>query len=137
MYIGNIMLLILNLPLIRFWVKIIQMPYYILAALILVCSTTACYASNGNIFDLYVMFGFGLFGWFVSAMGFSVAPILLGLILGPLLETNLRNALVISNGDPTIFVTRPISLVLLIYTLLALVFPVIHNRRRKKKTRNA
>ncbi|MBS3810079.1 MAG: tripartite tricarboxylate transporter permease [Desulfobacterales bacterium] len=135
MYIGNVILLFLNLPLIRFWVKIIQMPYYILAALILVCSATACYASNGNIFDLYVMFGFGIFGWIVSTRGFSVAPILLGLILGPLLESNLRSALVISNGDPSVFVTRPISLVLLLYTFIAVVFPVVQYRRRIKRAK--
>jgi putative tricarboxylic transport membrane protein len=123
MYIGNILLLAINLPLIRLWVKFIQIPYYILAGIILLCSTAACYAANGNVFDLYVMYGFGILGWVVSALAYSVAPILLGLILGPLLEYNLRGSLIISDGDPSIFLTRPISLVFVIYTVLAIVIP--------------
>lgn len=125
MYIGNILLLILNLPLIRLWVKIVQIPYYILTGIILICSTAACYASNGNIFDLYVMFGFGIFAWFLSNFDFPVAPILLGLILGPMLEYNLRGSLILSNGNPSIFFHRPISLIFLIYTFLAIFLPLL------------
>jgi putative tricarboxylic transport membrane protein len=132
MYVGNVLLLILNLPLIRIWVKIVQIPYYILTGIILLCSTAACYASNGNVFDLYVMLGFGIFGWIVSGLGYSVAPILLGLILGPLMEYNLRNALVLSNGDPAIFFTRPISLIFLIYTVLARAVPLFRSTSRKR-----
>ncbi|MBW2062611.1 MAG: tripartite tricarboxylate transporter permease [Deltaproteobacteria bacterium] len=134
MYIGNILLLILNLPLIRLWVKIIQIPYHILVGIILLCSTAACYASNGNIFDLYVMFGFGILGWIVSQLGYSVAPILLGLILGPILEYNFRDSLIISDGNPSIFFTRPISLIFIIYTILIIVVPV--GRRLILQSRN-
>ena len=125
MYIGNFFLLLLNLPLIKLWVKIIQIPYFILVGIILLTSTSACYASNGNVFDLYVMFGFGILGWVVSSLGYSVAPILLGLILGPLLEDNFRSALILSNGDYSIFLTRPISLTLIIYAAITLIIPPI------------
>ncbi|RJQ74051.1 MAG: tripartite tricarboxylate transporter permease [Desulfobacteraceae bacterium] len=132
MFVGNILLLILNLPLIKFWVKIVQIPYEILAGMIILCSTTACYASNGNVFDLYIMLGFGILGWIVTTLGYSVAPILLGLILGPLLEYNLRGALVLSQGDPSIFFTRPISLVFIIYTAVALLVPMFRTKRKKR-----
>jgi len=128
MYIGNILLLILNLPLIRLWVKIVQIPYYILAGIILLCSTAACYASNGNVFDLYVMFGFGILGWFLSSLNFPIAPILLGLILGPLLEYNFRGSLILSNGNPLVFVQRPISMIFIIYTLLAIAIPLLRRK---------
>jgi putative tricarboxylic transport membrane protein len=134
MYIGNVILLIFNLPLIRLWVKIIRIPYPILAGMILLSSTAACYASNGNVFDLYVMFGFGIFGWIVSRMGFPVAPILLGMILGPMLEYNLRDSLIISNGSPLIFLTRPISLVFIIYTALAILVPLARAVLSARKT---
>jgi len=125
MYIGNVILVLLNLPLIKLWVKIIQVPYYILAGIILVCSTAACYAANGNIFDLYVMIGFGILGWLLTLLEFPLAPLLLGLILGPMLEYNLRNSLIISNGDPSIFLTRPISFFFLLYTFVAVALPLI------------
>jgi len=132
MYIGNILLLILNLPLIRLWVKIVQIPYYILTGIILLCSTAACYASNGNVFDLYVMFGFGILGWFLSSFNFPTAPILLGLILGPLLEYNFRGSLILSDADPSIFIKRPISIIFLIYTLLAIAIPLLKKRKNNK-----
>ncbi len=135
MYIGNVLLLILNLPLIKLWVKIIQIPYFILAGVILISSTSACYASNGNPFDLYVMVGFGILGWIVSSLGYSVAPILLGLILGPLLEYNFRNALILSNGKYSIFFTQPISLALIIYTVLSLAFPYLRRVHQHRLAR--
>ncbi|MBW2559521.1 MAG: tripartite tricarboxylate transporter permease [Deltaproteobacteria bacterium] len=134
MYIGNVILLILNLPLIRLWVKIVQIPYHILVGIILLCSSTACYAFNGNIFDLYVMFGFGILGWILHKLSYSPAPLLLGLILGPMLEYNLRSSLVMSQGHYMIFLTRPISIVFILYAVVALFGPVLRGLILRHKT---
>ena len=135
MYIGNALLLILNLPLIRLWVKIVQIPYYILVGIILLASSTACYAYNGNLFDLYIMFAFGILGWILYKLDYSPAPLLLGMILGPILEYNLRSALILSKGSYMIFLTRPISLAFILYAVLALLGPVFRNFLLQYKNR--
>jgi putative tricarboxylic transport membrane protein len=124
MYIGNVMLLILNLPLIGLWVKLLQVPTRVLLPFILLFSFTGTYAVSANVFDLYIMVAFGILGYFLQRYGFPVAPIVLGLILGPMLETHLRRALIISRGEWTIFFRRPIAAVLLVAVLAYLALPV-------------
>jgi putative tricarboxylic transport membrane protein len=124
MYIGNVMLLVLNLPLIGLWVKLLKVPSHILQPLIVVFSFTGTYAAGSSIFDLYVMLIFGVVGYLLQSRGFQVAPIVLGLILGPALETNVRRALIISRGDWGIFLQRPIAVGLLLLVAIYLALPL-------------
>jgi putative tricarboxylic transport membrane protein len=125
MYIGNAMLLVLNLPLIGLWVKLLKVPSHILQPLIIVFSFTGTYAAGSSIFDIYVMLIFGVVGYLLQSRGFPVAPIVLGLILGPALETNVRRALIISRGDWGIFLQRPIAVGLLVLVALYLALPLL------------
>ena len=109
MYIGNIMLLVLNLPLIGIWVKLLKLPYNVLFPLILLFTIIGVYASGNNVFDIYVMIFFGIVGYFMRKFGFEPAPLVLAFVLGPLLENNLRKALILSQGDLVTFLQRPIS----------------------------
>jgi putative tricarboxylic transport membrane protein len=124
MYIGNVMLLILNLPLIGMWVSLLRVPYKPLIPIIIAISSVGVYATETNIFDMWVMFFFGLLGYLMRKLGFPAAPLVLGLILGPMVERYLRISLTISHGDLSIFFTRPISAVLTIAGLLSLFSPV-------------
>ncbi|MBI2204887.1 MAG: tripartite tricarboxylate transporter permease [Candidatus Rokubacteria bacterium] len=125
MYVGNVMLLILNLPLIGLWVRLLRVPTRVLLPLILVFSFTGTYAVSNNVFDLYVMVTFGIIGFVLQRYEFPVAPIVLGLILGPMLETHLRRALILSRGDWSTFVERPISAFLLAAVVVYLALPLI------------
>lgn len=122
MWIGNLLLVVLNLPLIGLWIKLLTVPYTILFPAILAFASIGVYSVNSNVFDLYAMAAFGIFGYALSKLDFEPAPMLLGFVLGPLLEEYLRRAMTISHGDPTVFVTRPISAGLLI--LAAIIFTI-------------
>lgn len=113
-FIGNIMLVILNIPLIGMWVSILNIPYRVLYPAILVFIMMGVYSVNNNTFDLYLVAVIGIVGYAMSLLRFEAAPLLLGFILGPLLEENLRRALLLSRGDLATFVDRPISMWLLI-----------------------
>ncbi len=125
MYIGNVVLLILNLPLIGLWVQLLRVPPRILLPLILLFCMTGTYAVGGNLFDLWVMVVFGILGLLLQRYGYPVAPIVLGLILGPMLETHFRRALIISRGDYGIFLGRPIAAGLLAVAVVYLMLPVL------------
>ncbi|TBN41138.1 tripartite tricarboxylate transporter permease [Paracoccus subflavus] len=132
MWIGNLMLVVLNLPLIGLWVKLLTVPYYVLFPIIMAMCSIGVYSVNSNTYDLFAVAGFGLLGYVLSKLRCEPAPLLLGFVLGPLLEENLRRAMILSRGDPTTFVTRPISATLLVLSLaiLVLVFlPQIRKRR--------
>ncbi len=132
MWIGNVMLVILNLPLIGIWVKLLSVPYRLLYPAILLCCTIGAYSTNSSMFDVWVAVVFGFLGFIFVKLGCEPAPLLLGYILGPMLEENLRRALVLSRGDLTVFVTRPISLVMLVVSaglLLLIVAPTIRKKR--------
>ncbi|MTH76551.1 tripartite tricarboxylate transporter permease [Paracoccus aestuariivivens] len=132
MWIGNLMLVVLNLPLIGLWVKLLTVPYYILFPIIMAMCSIGVYSVASNTFDLYAVAFFGLLGYLMSKLRCEPAPLLLGFVLGPLLEENLRRAMILSRGDPTTFITRPISATLLLLTaaVLVLVFlPQIRKRR--------
>jgi TctA family transporter len=114
MWIGNMMLLVLNLPLIGIWIRLLAIPYRLLYPAILVFCCIGVYSATNSAFDVFVATGFGLFGYLLKKFDCAPAPLILGLVLGPILEENVRRALLLSRGDPTVFLTRPISLTLLL-----------------------
>ncbi len=125
MYIGNFMLLILNLPLISIWVQVLKVPYKILFPLILLFCLIGVYSVSNAIFDIYIMILFGVVGYLMKKFDYEAAPLVLAVVLGPLLENNLRKSLIMSQGDFSIFFTRPLSAVSLILALVLLVSPLI------------
>jgi putative tricarboxylic transport membrane protein len=132
MWIGNMMLLVLNLPLIGIWIRLLRVPYRILYPAILVFCCIGVYSVNNSAFDVALAAGLGFLGFLFAKLDGPPAPLVLGFILGPILEVNLRRALLISRGDFSVFVTRPISLgflVLAVAMLLALALPVVQRRR--------
>jgi TctA family transporter len=120
MWIGNLLLIILNLPLIGMWVKMITIPYQLLYPAILVFCGIGVFSLNNSTFDIYLMALFGVLGYVLSKLGCEPAPMLLAFILGPLMEENLRRAMLISRGDVMVFVHRPISATLLALAVLAM-----------------
>ena len=135
MYVGNAMLLVLNLPLIGIWIKVLKIPYSILFPLIILFCFLGAYSLNNNIYEVLIMVVFGIFGYFMRKFGFEGAPFLLAFILGPMLENTFRQSLVYR--DPLIFFKRPLSLVLLTISLLLLLsasIPGIAHGRRKIET---
>jgi len=125
MYIGNFMLLILNLPLISIWVQVLRVPYKILFPLILLFCLIGVYSVSNAVFDIYIMILFGIVGYLMKKFDYEGAPLVLAFVLGPLLENNLRKSLIMSQGDFSIFFTRPLSAVSLVLALLLLVSPLI------------
>ena len=125
MWIGNAMLVILNLPLIGLWVMLLKVPYRLLFPAIMAFSCIGIYSVNNSPFELYLTAVFGIVGFIWMKLEMPPAPMLLGFVLGPLMEENLRRALLISRGDPTVFFTRPISLGFMIATVLILVIMVL------------
>jgi TctA family transporter len=131
MWIGNALLVILNLPLVGVWVKLLTVPYrWLFPSIILFCCI-GNYSVSNNPFDVYLCAVIGVLGYVLAKLECEPAPLLLGYVLGPLLEENLRRALLISRGDPTVFFTRPISLAFMIATLLILVVMVVPAARGK------
>jgi putative tricarboxylic transport membrane protein len=132
MWLGNLMLVVLNLPLIGIWVKLLQVPYRLLYPAILLFCCIGVYSIQNNVFDVFITALFGLLGWVFVKLECEPAPLLLGFILGPMMEENLRRALLLSRGDPTVFLTRPISAVMLgvaLALLLIIAAPFIRKKR--------
>jgi putative tricarboxylic transport membrane protein len=123
MYIGNVMLLVLNLPLVGLFAQMLKTPPAMLYSGVIAFSVLGAYALNFNVFDMLMLLGFGLVGYLMQRYGFPMAPAVLALVLGVLAEQHLRRALSVSNGDVMTFVERPISLALVIFILLVLVLP--------------
>jgi len=133
MYLGNIMLVALNLPLIGIWVKILKVPYRTLFPLILLFCLIGSYSVGMNVFDIYVMLIFGMAGYLFRKWNYEPAPLVLAFVLGPMLEQNLRQSLLISEGSLTIFLSRPLSatsLVIALLLLLSAIIPSLGKRRR-------
>jgi putative tricarboxylic transport membrane protein len=130
LYISNVLLLALNLPLVGIWVKLLQVPQPLLCGAVLAFSTLGVYTLNHNSFDLVVVWTLGLLSFAMRRLDFPIAPTILGLVLGPLLEQEFRKSIAISVGDPTIFVTRPICAAIL---AVALILAVNAVRRRNRK----
>lgn len=125
LYIGNVFLLVLNLPLVGVWVRLLAIPKPWLYAGILVFATLGAYTLNNNYVDLVILWVIGIVGFGMRVIGMPVAPAVVGLIIGPLLEQQFRRALAISQGDPSVFVMHPISAGLLAVAVLLVVAPVI------------
>jgi putative tricarboxylic transport membrane protein len=132
MYIGNTMLLVLNLPLVGLFAQILKTPPAMLYSGVIAFSVLGAYALNFNVFDLLMLLGFGLVGYLMQRYGFPMAPAVLALVLGILAEQHLRRALSVSNGDFMTFVERPLSLALVIFILLVLVLPPVIARVRSR-----
>ncbi len=133
MWIGNLMLIVLNLPLIGVWVKLLSVPYRWLFPAILLFCAIGVYSTNNNSFDIWMVAVFGLIGYTFIKLGCEPAPLLLGLILGPMMEEYLRRALLISRGDWSVFVTRPISASLLAAALLLLAVVLLPSIKKKRE----
>ena len=132
MWIGNLMLLVINLPLVGVWVKVLDVPYRVMAPAIVLLCCVGVYAVTNSPVALWLMLGFGVVGWLLAKLGFEPAPLVLGFVLGPLLEENFRRAMLISGGDATVFLQRPVSLALLLASaglLLLVLAPALRRTR--------
>ncbi len=132
MWVGNLMLLIINLPMIGVWVSLLKVPYRFLYPSILVFCAIGAYSVNNSIFDVYLTVLFGFVGYILGKLECEPAPLLIGFVLGPMLEEYLRRAMVLSRGDPMVFVERPMSAILLAIATIALVAMLVPAIRRKK-----
>lgn len=136
MYLGNVMLLVLNLPLIPLWIKVLKVPYTVLFPLILIFCLIGVYSLNFSQVEITLMIGFGVLGYLMKKYKFEMPPLILALVLGPMIESNLRLSLLISQGDPTTFLRRPLSAVFMIVSTLLIVLamlPGIQKKRAKLK----
>ena len=131
LFIGNLLLVLLNVPLVGLWTSILRVPSSILTALILLFMVIGAYTINFSVFDVFVMIGFGLLGLALRHLEIPLAPMVLTLVLGPLMERSLRESLEISQGDFSIFLNRPISLVLIIIGVLIICSPLLKLRKPK------
>jgi putative tricarboxylic transport membrane protein len=125
MYIGNLMLLVLNMPLVPLFAQVLRAPVYVLYPIILGIAVIGVYSTSGSLFDVWLLAGFGLAGYLMRKLDYPSAPLILGLVLGGALERALRQSLMMSDGSLSIFVTRPISAVMLSLTALILLFPLL------------
>jgi putative tricarboxylic transport membrane protein len=121
MYVGNVMLLVLNLPLVGMWAQLLRVPYAYMAPLVAVLTLVGVYSVNNNVFDIWVMIVMGVLGYLARKLSFDLGPLLLAFVLGPIMERSIRQALLMSHGSFAIFVTRPISAVLLVIAALFVV----------------
>ncbi|OGA43116.1 MAG: hypothetical protein A3G25_17365 [Betaproteobacteria bacterium RIFCSPLOWO2_12_FULL_63_13] len=139
MWIGNLILIVLNLPMIGMWVKLLAVPYRALYPAILVFCSIGVYTVSNSDFDIYLVCLFGAVGYLFSKLNCEPAPLLLGFVLGPLMEENFRRALLLSDGDFSVFLTRPIPLVLLVITgalLASILLPAFRRTREKAFVEN-
>jgi TctA family transporter len=133
MWVGNLMLVILNLPMIGVWVKLLTVPYrYLYPAILIFCCIGVFSLSNAPM-DVLLAAAFGFIGYLFIKLGCEPAPLLLGFVLGPMMEENLRRAMLLSRGDPMVFVQRPISLGLLLTAVFLLVLVLAPNIRKKRE----
>jgi putative tricarboxylic transport membrane protein len=135
MFIGNLILLILNLPLVGIFVQILRLRMGILAALAVVVTMVGVFSINNNIFDMWVVLVFGLLGYVMRKTGFEPGPLILAFVLGPIMERSFRQSLLISNGDPTIFFTRPISGALMGIAALLIALSAFQFFRKRSRER--
>jgi putative tricarboxylic transport membrane protein len=133
MLVGNALLVVINLPLIRIWTLLLQVPYHLFYPMILVFCCIGVYTVNSSVIDVYLLLIFGFFGYLFSKWKCEPAPLLLAFVLGPLMEENLRRSMQVSYGDPSIFFTRPISLALLVAAAACLVLVLLPAFRRTRE----
>jgi putative tricarboxylic transport membrane protein len=130
MYVGNVILLVMNLPLVGIFAKLLRVPYAVLYPIILALCITGVYSQSNSITDLWFICGFGVLGYFMSKYEFSAAPLVLGLVLEPLLENALRQSMTLSHGSLWPVMGRPITFILLVTTALIIVVPPLMRLRR-------
>ncbi|MGV6871780.1 tripartite tricarboxylate transporter permease [Pseudochelatococcus sp. B33] len=133
MWIGNLMLLVLNLPLIGIWIRLLKIPYRLLFPSILVFCAIGVYSSSNNVFDVYLMAALTVLGYIFIKLDCEPAPLILGFILGPMMEENLRRAMLISRGDPSTFFNQPISLSFLVAIVVLLVILILPSVRETRE----
>jgi putative tricarboxylic transport membrane protein len=133
MYMGNVLLLVLNLPLIGMWVSLLKIPYKLLFPIILLVCLIGAYSVNNSIFDINLMILFGVVGYFMKKFEYPAAPLVLALILGPMMERHIGQSVMMSNGSFMIFISRPISATILAIVLVLLVSPVLLSLMKKKR----
>jgi putative tricarboxylic transport membrane protein len=131
MYIGNAMLLVLNLPLVGFWAQLLRVPYAYLAPIVGVLTLVGVYSVNNSVFDIWVMLLMGVFGYVARKLDFELGPLLLAFVLGPIMERSLRQALLMSHGSFGIFFTRGISAVLMAAAILFILGNFLPARRSR------
>lgn len=136
MYIGNVFLLILNLPLIPYIARVIKIPRPLLISLVIMFSIIGVYSISFNIFDLYLLVAFGVLGYLMRIYSFPAPPFILAFILGGMMEQALRQSLTISNGSPDIFLKSPIALSMIILTVLSFLVPYFRHRKKLKQTKS-
>ncbi len=132
-YVGNVLLLIINLPLIGIWVQLLKVPFEKLLAFILIIAITGTYATNNSVTEVYITVIFGVIGYLMKQVDLPAAPIIMGIILGPLIETHFRRALIISNGNYTTFFTHPVSAVFLCAAIVSILYPLIRWAVRRNR----
>jgi putative tricarboxylic transport membrane protein len=132
MYIGNVMLLVLNLPLVGMWAQLLKVPYAFMAPMIMVLTLVGVFSVNNSTFDMKVMLVMGVFGYLARKLKFDLGPLLLAFVLGPIMERSLRQGLLMSNGNPAVFFTRPISGVLMAIAIAFLLYNLLASYRRKR-----
>ena len=133
LYIGNVMLLVLNLPMVGLWVKLLKIPKPQLYAGILIFATVGAYGMRQSAFDLFLLYAIGVLGVVMRRFDFPTAPVVIGMILGPLAEAQLRNAISIGEGSAMIFLQRPMSLTLIFIVLAVLILPRVAKRMSQRK----
>jgi TctA family transporter len=133
MWVGNLMLVVLNLPLIGIWIRLLTVPYRLLYPAILLFCSIGVYSINNTNVDIMLTVFFGLIGIIFVKLDCEPAPLLLGFVLGPMMEENLRRALLLSRGDPSVFATRPISAGLLAAAILLVLIITLPNMRRRRE----
>jgi len=133
MWIGNLMLVVLNLPLIGFWVRMVSVPYHLLFPAIIVFCAIGVFSLANTTFDVYFMAGFGCLGYLFRKLECEPAPMLLGFILGPMMEEFLRRALLLSKGSPMVLVSRPISATMLVFAVLIMASILLPALRKKRE----
>jgi TctA family transporter len=133
MWVGNLMLVVLNLPLIGMWIKLLTVPYRILYPSILLFMAIGVFSLSNNPFDVFLMAVFGLLGYICVKLECEPAPMILGFILGPLMEENLRRAMLLSRGDPMVFLQKPISAAFIITSVVLLAIIALPFLRKKRE----
>lgn len=137
LYVGNVVLVILNIPLIGLWVRILRIPAVLLMALIMVLALTGAYSLSNSMFDVWLAVGFGVIGYMMRKCDIPTTPMILGLVLSRMLEQSLRQALTLSGDDWTVFLTRPVSLAFVLLSVILVVLPFVIPRLRSKWARRA
>lgn len=137
LFVGNFILLALNLPLVNIFARVLTVPNWLLVPGILVLSIVGVYSTHASVFSIFLMLGIGLIGWLLRKAGFDMAPLILGFVLGRVMEVNLRNALAISGGDPSILFQSTISIVLWVMAAAVAILPWYLSRRAKKRIKEA